>query len=251
MARRWLLLFPVSRDVNGNPDEPTQSQIATIVKDKKRLVQLRKRLSSLSWFMKCLNERVARLANAEDGCTGSFWEGRFKAQSLLDPQALVSCMVYVDLNPIRAKVAKTAEDSDFTSVQDRILARQAKLVDELSKQPISRRINHWLYSFEPRPEQALPLSLDEYLELVDLTGREIRKGKRGAIPVDLEPILVRLNVRPEKWLDTTQQFEARFARVAGKLELMVEAAKRAGRSWFKGKRASTLAFDSRLACVSW
>ena len=59
----------------------------------------RTRLASLSWIMKLLNEHIARRANAEDGCTGHFWESRFRSQALLDERAITAAMANVDLNP--------------------------------------------------------------------------------------------------------------------------------------------------------
>ena len=89
----------------------------------------RKRLMSISWFMKSLNEHIAKEANKEDKLTGSFFESHFKSQALLDERALLTCMTYVDLNPIRAAMAQTPEDSDYTSIQERIRSKNSKLLN--------------------------------------------------------------------------------------------------------------------------
>ena len=101
------------------------------VAKKARVVEWRERLSSLSWMMRALNEWIARKANKEDGCKGRFWEGRFTSQPLLDEQALVTCMAYVDLNPVRARMAGSLEGSTHTSIRAR-LAEAAAYMDERS-----------------------------------------------------------------------------------------------------------------------
>ncbi|NNG42936.1 transposase [Pseudoalteromonas sp. NEC-BIFX-2020_002] len=170
--------------------------------------QYRERLSSISWFMRLLNEDIARRANKEDKCTGRFWEGRFKSQALLDEAALATCMAYVDLNPIRAQMAKTPEESDHTSVQKRVDSAT------IGKQPKQ------LLRFAGRSRQimpkGLPFELKSYLELVDLTGRCIREGKRGYIEKTILPLLRRVNISPENWLKLTTQFTRVFHGAVGR-----------------------------------
>jgi REP element-mobilizing transposase RayT len=126
VAIRWLALFPRRRNRGGASMAPCEEEICALADRPERIAQLKKRLCSLSWFMGCLNEFIARAANSEDKVKGRFWESRFKCQALLDEASIAACMVYVDLNPIRAGVAGTPEESDFTSIQERIRAWQCQ-----------------------------------------------------------------------------------------------------------------------------
>src|SRR5215831_8537873 len=124
VVRRWTQLFQLREIVRRYLEEPVSKAEQDAAKD---LIETwRARLMDVSWFMRCLNEHLARRANAEDGCTGRFWEGRFKSQALLDECGLLTAMTYVDLNPIRAGIAATPEESEFTSIYERIRLVQGK-----------------------------------------------------------------------------------------------------------------------------
>lgn len=187
----------------------------------------RQRLRDISWFMRVLNESIARQANAEDNCTGRFWEGRFKSQALLDEAALAACLAYVDLNPIRAGMAETPETSDHTALQQRInTARNAQNTNDLNQQPKG------LLPFAGYPRQAmpkgLPFRLTDYLELVDWTGRIFREDKRGAIKASLPSILERLNIEPKHWIYLTRHFESRFKGLVGTAYQLKRACEKLG-----------------------
>ena len=168
----------------------------------KRVKEYRLRLMDISWFMRALNEPIARRANKEDKCTGRFWEGRFKSQALLDEAAVLACMAYVDLNPIRAKMATTPETSDFTSIQLRI---KAAIKGEQPKA---------LLPFVGNERKDIPkglmLSAKDYLQLVDDTGRIVRADKRGAMSQESANILNRLNIPQENWIKLTTEFSMIF-----------------------------------------
>ena len=174
VARRWTRLYPRSADelrqTTGIASE--RELLRRLAADRERIAVWRQRLASLSWFMKCLKEPIARRANREDDVTGHFWEGRFKVQALLDETAVLACLAYIDLNPIRAAVAATPEQSDHTSVQDRINVRQChraarrrarparrpRRIDQLLTLPADRLPSHdedgiWLIPIEHRPRR--------------------------------------------------------------------------------------------------
>lgn len=302
VARRWGRLFP-ERDFEGRALPPSEVWISQFVGDEARVKVTRERLRSISWFMRCLNENIARRANREDGCTGRFWEGRFKCQVLADEGAILACMAYVDLNPVRAGIAETPEESEFTSIYERILARTqggeeaseptaetpitaetpttaetattaetkvvgdeagqgfpptsaartdgpvqaepetAKAVPPADSQPAGSLESRgapasWLVPineiFEVGCSPVLPLDFETYLHLVDTTGRRIRAGKRGAIDADCAPILQRLKLNPDTWVETIETYGKRFRRLAGDPFHLKAAATASGQKWFQG-----------------
>ncbi|MCF1426758.1 MAG: transposase [Shewanella sp.] len=174
----------------------------------------RERLMDISWFMRTLNEPIARQANREDKCTGRFWEGRFKSQALLDEAALLACMAYVDLNPIRARIADTPEQADFTSIQRRI---KAAIDGEQPKELLPFAGNE-----RANMPKGLMFPIEDYLELVDDTGRIVREDKLGHISQRTAAILNRLNIPPENWKKLTTEFGHLFKGPAGNLQQLTQ-----------------------------
>ena len=194
VVERWHRLYcgtPISsRFLSNSPlSKADQRTLTSLVRE------WRARLTSISWFMRIVNEHIARQANAEDDCTGRFWEGRFKSQALLDESAVLSCMAYVDLNPIRANLATSPERSDFTSVQHRIRA-----IEEF------KPTHNSLESFTGvmAGSTGIPCKLSDYLALVDWTAKRVQQSEpNSAIS---QPKLVGLNLDTTLWLHASTKF---------------------------------------------
>jgi REP element-mobilizing transposase RayT len=234
---RWTKLYKpspiVGRYLNGI--KLTKAEWDIIAED---IEKWRHRLYNISWFMRNLNESIARQANEEESCTGKFWEGRFKSQALLDDAALLTCMSYVDLNPIRAKIADRPEASDFTSIQDRIRHYQKALEQTGNHAEAATTAPAHLEPFVGGEHQDKPpglnFSLPDYLQLTDWVGRAIREDKSGAIPTELAPILERLNIDPEAWLNSVKNYGKNYYTVIGTREGIKQFTQAIGRGrkWF-------------------
>ncbi len=206
----------------------------------------RKRLFDISWFMRCMNEHLAQRSNQEDQCRGRFWEGRFKSQALLDEAALLTCMSYVDLNPIRAGMADTPEDSEFTSIQERILTWQARKTTGMNQKTRKSHLRPFLGSSEFQDESGIAFSLKDYLELVDWTGRAIRDDKKGAIPQEIRPIMQRLGIEPEAWLTSINHYNKNYFSVLGALDRIKAFARVQGKAWCRGQESARMTY----VCIS-
>lgn len=249
VACRWWNLCPARRNKDQSAAVPTELELHAIKGDKAKLKEYRTRLASISWFMRFVTEHVARRANVDDDVTGRFWEGRFKCQPLLDDAAILACMQYVDLNPIRAKIAKTVEDSDFTSAQDRLAdvhsSAKFRTPDAADNATEHGAKAGWLVPVELEPKRQsarqkpterrcsnkgfLAMSVAEYLQLLDWTGRQLRRdGKSGTVPCGLRPIFERVGMSPELWLDCIRRFRKWHSSGVGRESSLKRHAERTG-----------------------
>lgn len=183
----------------------------------------RARLSCLSRFMACLNYVIALRANKEDGVTGRFWEGRFKSQALKDETALLACMAYVDLNPVRAGVAADLPTSEFTSIQDRIL----RATHKTSKSPKPRLMPFAETERQERANAALPFRYRDYLQLVDWYGRSRHPQKRGFITGKTPLLLARLGLTATQWGLLSREIEKESSTLLHGLEKLEVLERRA------------------------
>lgn len=254
VAERWLQLFNGNQLINRWLKSPDSIDNVTMEKVDEIIELWRERLCSISWFMRNVNETIARMANEEENCKGRFWEGRFKSQALLDEAAILSCMAYVDLNPVRASISENLEESDFTSIQQRLYdyakdscvsQENEGLVDRVQQQ---HKIKQHL-KLDQLPQaplmpfnggshvdvhHALPFTREDYFELVDKTGRMIREGKRGFIAESTPTIISRFGIDPDKWINHVKHFSRSYGEGIGSPEKLTAYALNFGRRWGKG-----------------
>jgi len=236
VATRWVRLFPARTDGAIDPERCLLKE-QTLLGNPDRLAECRQRLGSLAWFMRSLNEPIARRANREDACTGRFWEGRYHCQALLDEAAVLACMSYVDLNPIRAGIAEDLPTSDHTGAQRRI--ESLKTDADRAAQP--------LQSINPSaPAHTLSLTTAAYLELIDWTARLVHPGKHGVIDATVPPILAHLGLRDAHWKAQVLGIESRYWRAIGTAQALIDKAAAMGQCWLKGVGSARL-LDARAA----
>ena len=129
VARRWVEAFPPMEDgVVAEDRKPLERE--RLLADPERLARARATLGSLSSFMKHLKQPIARRANQEDGVKGHFFEQRFYSGALLDEEAVLAAMAYVDLNPVRAKLANRLSECRDASIGERLRVNRAQALDE-------------------------------------------------------------------------------------------------------------------------
>jgi REP element-mobilizing transposase RayT len=240
VALRWAQIYTLPQSVTKWLDAQDRGVVLESAAEAQQAEALiekwRVRLFELSWFMKCLNEHLARKANAEDECDGRFWQGRFRCQALLDEAGLLTAMAYVDLNPVRAGIAKSPESSSFTSIYERIRELRSAGRNARTKRSSKRKVplQPFLSPREARPQ--IPFKLEDYLELVDWSGRVIRSDKGHALDALLPPVMQRLNIDRDAWELAMRPKGNVFGRALGRLNHLRLHAQTLGQSWVRGLR---------------
>jgi hypothetical protein len=220
-------------------DEAERAQAETLAQT------YRARLADLSWFMRVLNESIARQANREDQATGRFWEGRFKCQALLDDAAILAAMSYVDLNPIRAGMAETPEASDYTSIAQRLreLADNAPPAEEETSAQAPLLPFEATTTFQP----AIPFSFEDYAELVDTLGRALHPKKRGRIPERTPRLLQRLGLDPEAFIAHADRLLKAFGQAVGAPESLTAYCAARQTRFLRGMHTARVLFAAKAA----
>ena len=235
VCQRWCQLYSVPPLV----DRWMKQQLNTQAEQAAALEIInnwRARLVDISWFMRCLNEYIVRKANKEERCKGRFWEGRFKSQALLDEEALLACMAYVDLNPIRAKLAEGVETSEYTSSYERIhgVACREEAFQEKSS---TKSLLGFVDGEHKSNSKGIAYSLIDYLELLDWSGRILRQDKGGAICAQRLRLLAVLGLEGESWLELASGFGKNYQGAVGSLEELALFASHTGKCWIARKNA--------------
>lgn len=238
VLRRWLMLFKgpawmheVVQSGHRMASHPSMSLVVAMY---------RSRLMSLSWFMRCINEPIARRANREDEVNGHFWQGRYRCQALLDEGALMTAMTYVDLNPLRAGIVERPEDAEYASVAQRFAHAAGRPFPGTGPKLMALPAGGAEES--DGPGASPPLTLLEYLELIDWSARAVAAGKGAAMPDGIPPVLSRLGLSSEMFGDFVAAGGGHGLAVLGDPDSLRSWAVSLGRHYFRGRRLAAALF---------
>ncbi|MCO6459250.1 MAG: hypothetical protein J5I93_28405 [Pirellulaceae bacterium] len=160
------------------------------------------------------------------GTIGLHCELRFGCREILDEQALLTCMVYVDWNQIKAAMAATLEDSRTSAIAARLAGAQGASVAGGISQFARRR----------------------WLRLVAGTSRGVANGRLGGSadcggtngtgvgPVGAGATLEDPRAGPDRWTAAVDNFDEWFGRAVGSIDRLRELFNRSGDRWVKGMR---------------
>ena len=232
IARRWQILFKLPASVARYLDGALNSDAENLAMQ--QLIETwRARLTDISWFMRCLNEYIARQANTEDQCSGRFWEGRFKSQALLDEKALLTAMAYVDLNPVRAGMATTPTTSNYTSIQQRLGAANHSAFDgELLPFTDTSHQNN----------KHIPYHFIDYIELIHWTSQHIKPDQQIVRDKKSPALLAHVGIPQQCWLKNCRHLESQFYQVVGPTNRLKQFCQKLGLRWLHGQTACRRSF---------
>ncbi|MDP5253858.1 MULTISPECIES: transposase [unclassified Vibrio] len=244
VIERWTTLYSKPNLIQQWLDHDLVSE-AEEIKALEIIKMWRSRLMDISWFMRNINEYVARQANKEEMCSGRFWEGRFKSQALLDERALLACMAYVDLNPVRAGITDKLEQSSYTSIYERLHGHACDedsglgQVSHLKKKSLYGFLGNQRTTTTPRMSayNGVEYSLLDYIQLIENLGKIAHPSKPGLLSSGNIPLLNELELDDEHWQSFCDRFGLYFSCAVGSVDELKRYAQHTNRAWVRQKRS--------------
>jgi len=236
VARHALAVMPARTGLDRTVLPVSPEVVARYASQEAWVAQQRERLSTPSWLLRLMKQEMAMHANRQERCSGHFWEGRYHSTALLDLPAVLACMIYVDLNPVRAGIVSAPEQASWCSARHRAAqatgepcdraAADAALAAQLTPIADCAPVCPMTGAMQPND-----LDARGYLLALDASGRQIVAGKRGHIPDGLAGILDRLGFTAEAWTAAMARGGAMLGAALGAPALRQAFAHRTGTRW--------------------
>jgi hypothetical protein len=256
----WLMICPkAGKKPDGTAIEPSDAEIRVELADPNRVRELRERLSNPSWLMRQLCQYMGIRCNAEDKMRGHFWEARFGMKRLLDEEAVLACLAYVDLNPIRASLADDLKTYQHVSIGERLRTLDDGPIDssswlapiettgECDRQPVAvvnrmtrEELGEQLEAQPRQPLGTLPIPMDAYVRLLRWLAVQDRPELAEKLGVSQEdagarvPLPAHLGIEPSAFTDAVLNYSRRYSTAVGCPESLKREARRRGRRRLRG-----------------